>query len=278
MYVCRSHFGSRPLGPKSRSEGLCQGCIKLPEGSAAVNVERGFLCYECGCALATVGAWRTHRAKVRGARHPARALAFGSVCSACCMEFHTRPRLLRHLMYSVPSCLAAYASFFTPCDDATVDAAELADRVESRALRNAGEHDRVARMPAVRVHGCSLPPSVHVPDGMREVMPPHVPEGHDGLVQRAPVSVHRYLDITVYYVLHFFSGQRRPGDFQDWLDQSLSVTHYPVWVISLGVAIGAKLCDLSCSGGVARWLDLAIAGRVVMVLGGPPCETWSVAR
>ena len=32
------------------------------------------------------------------------------------------------------------------------------------------------------------------------------------------------------------------------------------------------------SGGVARWLDLAIAGRVVMVLGEPPCETWSVAR
>ena len=78
---------------------LYQGCIGLPEGSAAVNLEHGFLCYECGCALATVGAWRTHRAKVHGARHPARALAFGSVCSGCCMEFHTRSRLLWHLMY-----------------------------------------------------------------------------------------------------------------------------------------------------------------------------------
>ena len=29
---------------------LFQGCIDLPEGSAAVDVERGFLCYECGCA------------------------------------------------------------------------------------------------------------------------------------------------------------------------------------------------------------------------------------
>ena len=82
----------------------------------------------------------------------------------------------------------------------------------------------------------------------------------------------------MYYVLHFFSGQRRPGDYQDWLDRALAVCHYPVWVISLDVAIDAKLCDLSCSGGVARWLDLAIAGRVVMVLGGPPCETWNVAR
>ena len=108
---------------------------------------------------------------------------------------------------------------------------------------------------------------------------PHVPAGPDVCgAQRAPVSVHRYLDVTVYYVLHFFSGQRRPGDYQDLLDQALAVTHNLVWVISLDVAIDAKLCDLSCSGGVAHWLDLAIAGRVVMVLGGPPCETWSVAR
>ena len=57
----------------------------------------------------------------------------------------------------------------------------------------------------------------------------------------------------------------------------MSLTHYPVWVISHDVAIDAELRDLSCSGGVARWLDLAIAGRVVMVLGGPPCETWGVA-
>ena len=131
----------------------------------------------------------------------------------------------------------------------------------------------------MRVHGCRLPPSAHGLDSQKGVLPPSVPaEPDDCGVRRAPVSVHRYLDVTVYYVLHFFSGQCRPGDFQDWLDQALAVTHYPVWVTSLDVAIDAKLCDLSCSGGVARWLGLAIAGCVVMVLGGPACETWSVAR
>ena len=111
------------------------------------------------------------------------------------------------------------------------------------------------------------------------VLPPRVPDGPaEGDARQAPASLHRYLDVTVYYVLHSFSGQRRPGDYPDWLDQSLAITHHPVCVISLDVAIDAKLCDLSCSGGVARWFDLAIAGRVVMVLGGPPCETWSVAR
>ena len=249
---------------------LCQGCLALPECSAAVEVERGFLCYDCGCALATAGAWRTHRARVHGARHPARALAFGTTCSGCRREFHTRPHLLWHLMYSMPACLVACVSFFDPCDDATVDVvAEQSDRAESRAFRKAGGYDRVARMPAVRIHGCALSAAAQVLGGEApSVLPPRVPVGPDECdAQRAPVAVHRYLDVTVCYVLHFFSGQRPPGDYQDWLDRALAVSHLLVWAISLDVAIDAKLCDLSCSGGVARWLDLAIAGRVVMVLG-----------
>ena len=166
---------------------LYQGCLALPEGSAVVEVERGFLCYDCGCAPATVGAWRTHQARVHGARHPARALAFGTACSGCCAEFHTRPRLLWHLMYSVPACLAAYASFFDPCDDATVDVAEQSDRAESRALRKAGEYDRVAKMPAVRIHGCALPPAAQVLGGEAPgVLPPRVPVRPSDLLSAVP--------------------------------------------------------------------------------------------
>ena len=94
------------------------------------------------------------------------------------MEFHTRPRLLWHLMCSVSACLAAYASFFEPCDDATVDVAERSDRAESRALRKAGDYDRVAKMPAVRVHGRALPAAARVlGGGAPGVLPPHVPVG-----------------------------------------------------------------------------------------------------
>ena len=87
--------------------------------------------------------------------------------------------------------------------------------MESRALRKAGEYDRVALILAVRVHGCALPLAARGPDDPGEVVPPGVPVGHDGRAQRIPVPVHWYLDVTVYYVLHFFSDQRRPGDFQD---------------------------------------------------------------
>ena len=91
---------------------------------------------------------------------------------------YTRPRLLWHFMYSVPACLAAYSSFFDLCDDATVEVAEHSDRAESRALRKAGDYDRVAKMPAVRVHGCALPAAAEVLGGEAPgVLPPRVPVG-----------------------------------------------------------------------------------------------------
>ena len=46
---------------------LYQGCLDLPEGSAAVEVERGFLCYECGCAHC----WRLTNPSGEGARRQA---------------------------------------------------------------------------------------------------------------------------------------------------------------------------------------------------------------
>ena len=171
---------------------LYQGCVDLPGGSAAVEVERGFLCYECGCALATVGAWRTHRAGYMAPDTLPGLWRLAPCAMVNCMEFHSRPRLLCHLMYSVSACLDAYAAFFVPCDDATVETPELADRLESRALRKAGEYDRVALIPAVRVHGCVLPLAARGPDDPGEVVPPGVPDGHDGRAQRTPVPVHRY--------------------------------------------------------------------------------------
>ena len=92
----------------------------------------------------------------------------------------------------------------------------------------------MAKMPAVRIHGCALPAPAQVLGGEAPgVLPPRVPVGPAGCDSpRAPAAVHRYLDVTMYYVLHFFSGQSRPGDYQDWLDQALVVSHYPVWVIT----------------------------------------------
>jgi len=133
----------------------------------------------------------------------------------------------------------------------------------------------MASKPALRVYGCILP-VVQAP--VVDVVAPLVaPPGQGGgdPVQAQPV--HRFLDDGVFYVLHFFSGQRKPGDFQHRLDQALAARPYPVWVLSLDFAIGAKLRDLPGKATVTRWLDMAKAGRVVLVLGGPLCETCSAA-
>ena len=52
----------------------------------------------------------------------------------------------------------------------------------------------------------------------------------------------------------------------------------PVLVLSLDVANDKVLGDLTNSRTVALWLDLLIQGKVVGVLAGAPCETWSAAR
>ena len=56
-----------------------------------------------------------------------------------------------------------------------------------------------------------------------------------------------------------FSGQRRPGDYEDWLNQSLAVSPFPACAISLDVAIDATLCDLSSGDVVGRWLNMALS-------------------
>ena len=255
---------------------LTLGRLPLPEGNAREEAARNFLCYDCGAVLATPGAWRTHRAREHGYRHPARSFALGTVCNGCCVEFHSRPRLVWHMMHSKPACLAANAAFFAPGPEALVDELEATDRAAARALRRSGEYDRVAAIPHVRVPGCLLP-SVGADEGVVDV-PPVAPLGQGDGPAPPPLPPLQFIEPDIYYVLHFFSGQRRPGDYQDWLDQSLAVSPYPVWVISLDVAIDATLCDLSSDDAVGRWLNMARSGRVVMVLGGPPCETWSVAR
>ena len=151
-------------------------------------------------------------------------------------------------MHSVPSCLDACVAFFNPCDDATAHAAEVADRLESRALRTAGDYDRVALIPAIRVFGCALPPAARGPDVPGEVVPPGCSgcpcwSGPALAGVLAPING---CDSALRASLLFWptTSWGLPG-----LAGPVAI-HYPVWVISLDVAIDAKLCDLSCSGGI----------------------------
>ena len=115
----------RFLPPSMLSVAFCATSAAVPLPLSVLGAPTGQECTAPGTLLEP---WRSVRC---------------AVVAAWC-SIRTRPRLLWHLMYSVSACLGAYASFFTPCDDATADDAEFG-RVESRALRRAGDYDRWPR-------------------------------------------------------------------------------------------------------------------------------------
>lgn len=81
------------------------------------------------------------------------------------------------------------------------------------------------------------------------------------------------------FVLHAFSGRRRPGDFQEFLD-ALTGSHSGVviHVVSVDVILDAQWGDVTREECQRFWIDGVRQQYVVGYLAGPPCETWSQAR
>ena len=80
-------------------------------------------------------------------------------------------------------------------------------------------------------------------------------------------------------LLHAFSGRRRIGDVQFFLDQFTDrQAGYVLHVVSLDIVIDPILGDAMNQKTRAFWLDAIRKKHVVAFLGGPPCESWSYAR
>eukprot|EP00435_Cladocopium_sp_Y103_P041567 s1387_g11.t1 len=80
-------------------------------------------------------------------------------------------------------------------------------------------------------------------------------------------------------LLHAFSGRRRPGDVEWYLD-ALTRQHPEciIFTVSLDIIIHEIHGDVARSATRARWLQAIRAGFVIGFMGGPPCNTWSRAR
>lgn len=80
-------------------------------------------------------------------------------------------------------------------------------------------------------------------------------------------------------ILHAFSGRRRVGDYQWYLDQLFSAAEgVLLHVVSLDLVIDSKYGNLGDPQTQAFWLHGIQEGWVHGFLGGPPCATWSRAR
>ena len=80
-------------------------------------------------------------------------------------------------------------------------------------------------------------------------------------------------------ILHAYSGRRRPGDVQWFIDHLAEQRDLSgIVVVSLDIVIDERWGDISKQDTQTFWLDALRAGFVLGMLSGPPCCTWSVAR
>ena len=98
------------------------------------------------------------------------------------------------------------------------------------------------------------------------------------MVGEMPTMVPRFLESPPWLILHLFSGQRRLHDLQDCIEQLTRRSGFPVICMSVDITLDVDKCDLTAAAAVGFWRRAILAGRVLAVVAGPPCATWSAAR
>lgn len=86
------------------------------------------------------------------------------------------------------------------------------------------------------------------------------------------------LHVKALVVVHFFSGYRRTGDIHHIVDHQVSLTGQHIFMLSVDLCMQRKSGDLATPQAAKWWRDRVLSGQVVAAGGGPPCETYTVAR
>ena len=116
-------------------------------GEASPNLS----CSVCDKSFRSLRGLRSHEVCAHGARHPLRRRVAGSVCQACGLQVHTRPRLIYHVTRAVPLCRRWYARHAPAMSDDLVRELDARDRAASKVLRKRGRGIKWACLPAVRI-------------------------------------------------------------------------------------------------------------------------------
>ena len=197
----------------------------------------------------------------------------------CLRDFHTRPRLLRHLRHGAEACLQGMIQWgrFLPAEE--TEALRKQDHVDAVALSAIGLRPTSAETPPLEVYGPGLPPPppnhLWVPT---RIPAPAVAYNVDQIPFTPPPSEIPRVRRTVFYVLHLFGGPRRPGDVQAHFERLASVAGAPLVMLSLPVASDEVQECLSKSQTVSLFMDLIKDGHAVGVFADPPCATWTADR
>ena len=80
-------------------------------------------------------------------------------------------------------------------------------------------------------------------------------------------------------IVHFFSGRRRSGDYQQALEElTLPPNSWQPIILSVDIVLSQRWGNLTDPVVRRFWLRQAYLGSLTAFLAGPPCESFSVAR
>ena len=94
-----------------------------------------------------------------------------------------------------------------------------------------------------------------------------------GLAREASI-----LHIRALVIVHFFSGFRRAGDIHEVIDQHVHHNNVQIFTISVDLCMQRQKADLATTEAIKWWTDRVHSGQIVSAGGGPPCETFTIAR
>lgn len=85
------------------------------------------------------------------------------------------------------------------------------------------------------------------------------------------------LQEDVYYIVHLYSGRRREQDLQWFLERDFAHARGTIRILSIDTAVDSS-CDVNREHTWQMLCSLAKSRRLLGLILGPPCETWSSAR
>ena len=91
-------------------------------------------------------------------------------------------------------------------------------------------------------------------------------------------DVPRVLKYRPVLMAHIFSGHRREGDLQSFLEDLQVPEPHCVRVLSVDIVFSESWGNLLCPTTFNKFKDAIRCGLLRIVCAGPPCETWSRAR
>ena len=80
-----------------------------------------------------------------------------------------------------------------------------------------------------------------------------------------------------FVVMHFFSGERRPQDVQEWLEGWMEEANLKLLMISVDLAFD-PLWDFTQPSSFHSIYQLCVEGLIDATIGGPPCSTVARSR